>query len=753
MYMLFITLIVIVSFLGGIAEKFTSEANKDILSPSEYAAYFRSLNTEQRQAVEYHREWCKQTVTLLKQHKPVKPYHLFLSGPGGVGKSYVIKMIHTDTVRYLRAVPGIHSDDLTALLTATTGVAAFNIEGMTVHAAFALYDSFAQGRSKRAAAQRNVYNPLSADTRNTLRNSMDNLFVVIIDEISMLSADDLYKLHMRLQEIMNVRTPDTRFGNVTVIAVGDLFQLPAIGTKVYDIPGRFAVDDIRRLHGSLWKENFMLHELTQVVRQSDPAFAALLNRLRTADMTPEDEQVLLTRVINPNDPAHYRDALHVYGTNNEADEYNRTMIETLSETIVTVKAHDIIRDKPSQQINERLQGRIDGLTRRNTGNLSTYLKLCKRAIVKLTNNIDVSDGLCNGARGTVKDFITTGNEVQVVLIVFEHSSVGSKAKASSPYKQAHPDAVPIYRHSNFFFVREAGISRKQFPLVLAFASTIHAVQGLTVDRIVCDMSTVRQAGQVYVAVSRVRTLEGLQILNYKKGAIKKDKHAVTEMERLRQNCLPVQTLSLDNAGFIVCYMNIRGYLTSYQDVQMDPTVRAADVLTLTESHLKPSHILHPTVVPDQFVETYRCDRVQAAKGGVLTFVKDELNAEQLPQHIPGLEATVVDVKQKDLLIVTIYRQPGSVSVLKFLESVEQLFSLDTLNAPNILVVGDFNEEVGGHTSRFFSQIGFSQQHHGPTTDYGSTIDHVYYKGHGMPGVHVVNTYYSDHDMLVVTFDF
>ena len=185
------------------------------------------------------------------------------------------------------------------------------------------------------------------------------------------------------------------------------------------------------------------------------------------------------------------------------------MIETLSETVVTVKAHDIIRDKPSQQIDNKLQGRIDGLNRRNTGNLSTYLQLCKRAIVKLTSNIDVSDGLCNGARGVVKDFVTTGNEVQIIFIVFEHPSVGVKAKASSPYKQAHPEAVPVYRHSNFFYVREVGISRKQFPLVLAFASTIHAVQGLTVDRIVCDMSTVRQAGQVYVAVSCVRTLEGL----------------------------------------------------------------------------------------------------------------------------------------------------------------------------------------------------------------------------------------------------
>lgn len=78
--------------------------------------------------VTYHREWCKRAVCLLKQHKAVTPYHLFPSGPGGVGKSYVIKMIHTDTVRYMRGVPGVHSTDLTALLTATTGVAAFNIE-------------------------------------------------------------------------------------------------------------------------------------------------------------------------------------------------------------------------------------------------------------------------------------------------------------------------------------------------------------------------------------------------------------------------------------------------------------------------------------------------------------------------------------------------------------------------------------------------------------------------------------------------
>lgn len=76
--------------------------------------------------------------------------------------------------------------------------------------------------------------------------------------------------------------------------------------------------------------------------------------------------------------------------------------------------------------------------------------------------------------------------------------------------------------------------------MLAFASTIHAGQGLTVDQIVCDMSTVRQAGQVCVAVSRVRTLQGLQIMNFKKSAIKKDAQAVTEMDRMRQHTLPPQ---------------------------------------------------------------------------------------------------------------------------------------------------------------------------------------------------------------------
>ena len=88
----------------------------------------------------YHRKWCKETVIALKQHKPVKPYHVFLSGSGGVGKSYVVKMLHMDTVKLFQCSQQIKPEDVPILLTAATGVAAHNTNGITVHSAFMLND-------------------------------------------------------------------------------------------------------------------------------------------------------------------------------------------------------------------------------------------------------------------------------------------------------------------------------------------------------------------------------------------------------------------------------------------------------------------------------------------------------------------------------------------------------------------------------------------------------------------------------------
>ena len=209
--------------------KYTKEARKELLTTHEYNKCMWQLNTEQKTMVMYHRKWCKETVIALKQNKPVKPYHVFLSGSGGVGKSYVVKMSDTDTVKLFQYSHQIKPEDVLILLTAATGVAAHNISGITVHSAFMLNDRKKPGTT---------YYNLGSDTLSTLQTQLEQLMVVIIDEISMIGAQTLYKIHMRLQEIKGMHYSNTRFGNVTNIAVGDLYQLPPLkDKKIYDTPG------------------------------------------------------------------------------------------------------------------------------------------------------------------------------------------------------------------------------------------------------------------------------------------------------------------------------------------------------------------------------------------------------------------------------------------------------------------------------------------------------------------------------------
>ena len=168
-------------------------------------------------------------------------------------------MLHMDTVKLLQCSQQIKPEDVPILLTAATGVAAHNINGITVHSAFMLND--------RKKAGTTYYN-LSSDTLSTLQTYLEQLMVVIIDEISMIGAQTLYKIHMCLQEIKGLHYSNTRFGNITIIAVGDLYQLPPLkDKKIYDTPGTGDDPNPVCLHQSLWKENFYFHKLKHVVRQ------------------------------------------------------------------------------------------------------------------------------------------------------------------------------------------------------------------------------------------------------------------------------------------------------------------------------------------------------------------------------------------------------------------------------------------------------------------------------------------------------
>ena len=130
--------------------------------------------------VMYHRKWCKETVLALKQNKLVKPDCLFLSGLGGVSKSHVVKMLHTDTVKLLKCAHQINADDVPILLTAATGIAAHNINGITIYSGIMLNDRRTVGTT---------YYGLGVDTLNSLQTHLEQLMVVIINEISMIGAE------------------------------------------------------------------------------------------------------------------------------------------------------------------------------------------------------------------------------------------------------------------------------------------------------------------------------------------------------------------------------------------------------------------------------------------------------------------------------------------------------------------------------------------------------------------------------------
>ena len=450
--------------------RFESAANQLEIPPDQYREYMRGLNEQQRSIVMFHRDWCKKAILALKEGKPVEPYHVFLSGAGGVGKSHVIKLVHSDTLKLLKLSGAFEPDDVIALLTAPTGVAAFNINGMTLHSAFLL------GRSKYSG-----FLPLSHDKLNTLRTKLSRLMFVIIDEVSMVGSNMLLEIHKRLQQIKGV-SDDKVFGGVSILAVGDLYQLPPVGQA----PLFTTVSDCyAQLHGSgsLWVDHFLMLELTKVMRQrGDSPFYELLCRVRTNSCTSNDVVTLKSREIAA-DAMHYPvQALHVYRLNADVDIRNTHMLNNLAPQSAqfAIKAIDIVAGQTSHISLSTLSDK-----RSETGGLHGTLKLAIGARVMLTANVDVSDGLVNGARGEVVHVVTNNNsEVTNVLVKFDNNRVGIKSIQTSPYRSKCSHAVPLTKYEVMFFAkgkRGSEIKRLQFPLTLAWASTIHKVKGLTLD--------------------------------------------------------------------------------------------------------------------------------------------------------------------------------------------------------------------------------------------------------------------------------
>ncbi|XP_019628628.1 PREDICTED: uncharacterized protein LOC109473188 [Branchiostoma belcheri] len=728
--------------------RYTAEATKSLLSLEEYREMMRALNENQRNIVNYHRQWCKATVIALKEHKPLPTYRLFLSGPGGVGKSHVIKIVHFETVRLLRLAHCFEPEDVIVILTAFTGVAAFNINGLTLHSAFLL----------ETINKRGDYRALGSDRLNTLRSRLSKLRLLVIDEVSMVGSSMLVHIHRRLQDIMGGHS-DATFGNVSILAVGDLYQLqPVLQNHVFEPPR----DQYAQLHGSLWQDNFDMVELTESMRQhDDKAFADLLNRVRTASCTPDDIVILQSRSTSNTDPGYPHNALHVFTTNKAVDEHNTTKLQQLTTETIHIQCHDYTKDRQTGQLQLNASSKPS-----ETGSLRSEISVAVGARVMVTVNIDVADGLVNGACGTVVDIMTNRGEPHAILVAFDSDQVGRKATASSQYQHTHQGAVPIYRQEVTFPVwkgrTHVQMTRRQFPLTLCWACTIHKCQGKTLDNIVVCMSGTGpfMPGQAYVAFSRVRRLADLYIVGFRAASIRCSSKVTEEMSRLANKKLaPLRAPTVPGPSTSLIFLNVRSYLKHLFDLQLTASMKNADILCFAETFLLPHQSLgqHDRIT-HEMTYIHRQERrtsQQLHRGGIMVMSRSpmtRLDDDGITPSAMEYICTHIKLPNTTIQVCVAYCRPP-VNQRALLHDLQALFQVMDITTPTVLV-GDFNVDLtnADHTHpllQTMAALGFRQVVRRPTTDHGSLLDHVYINASVQASVSVIDCYYSDHDIIDV----
>lgn len=258
---------------------------------NDYYSMVRNLNNRQRQIHDFIFLWCRQSrLSAIQCSTKPPPFHLFLSGGAGVGKTHPVHTIYQSAVRELRT-PGNKIDNPTVLLTVSTGKAAVNIGGTTLHSAFHL--------PVRQTGQSFQYRTAAAQILNTMRATYGELQILVIDEISMVGAQTLSNLDRALQDIFENDSP---FGDLSRLVVGDLLQLNPVG----DVPVfKGLTKGYSALAPNLW-DLFTLYELQEIVQQKEnPTFAGILSRVRVGQHTPDDVASLQESSHNDTLPRYF----------------------------------------------------------------------------------------------------------------------------------------------------------------------------------------------------------------------------------------------------------------------------------------------------------------------------------------------------------------------------------------------------------------------------------------------------------------
>ncbi|KAG8887622.1 hypothetical protein FRB98_009290 [Tulasnella sp. 332] len=447
----------------------------------------------------------KQQQYVLKQ--VIEGKNVFFTGSAGTGKSVLLREI----IANLRKKNSRSPDSIA--VTASTGIAACNIGGVTLH-------SFA-GAGICLEEPPQLVSKIRKNKKAMTRWLRTN--ALILDEVSMVEAELFDKL---AKVAMLLRKNTKPFGGIQIIVTGDFFQLPPV---VKNSLPKFAFE------AELWPECVGLtFNLTQVFRQKDQDFVDMLNEMRFGHLS--DKSVKRFKTLSRN--IRYDDGIEpteLFPRREDVERANKARMNQLQGKRVILRSIDggTLTD-PQQR--EKILGNFMA---------PSELDICVDSQVMLIKNLD--ETLVNGSMGRIVGFcdpaifkgVTGDGKIETMEETYDLTTpAGKKAKERKqrlidegkieecpvvlfqiPGNKPRPELIQRETFKVELPSGEVQVSRHQFPLILAWAMSIHKSQGQTLDRVKVDLTRIFEKGQAYVALSRATSLQGLQVLGFDRNKV------------------------------------------------------------------------------------------------------------------------------------------------------------------------------------------------------------------------------------------
>jgi hypothetical protein len=403
---------------------------------------------------------------------------VFLTGKAGTGKTTLLREI-------------IRTTHKNTVVVAPTGIAALNAGGVTIHSMFQL--PFA-GFIPEHNLPFQFSDTVKFETKDSLRRHfrmradklavLQNLELLVIDEVSMLRADLLDAIDFMLK---TVRRKERPFGGLQVLFIGDLLQLPpVVKNEEWDVLKKYYRGKFF-FHSHVVQQNPPLYiELDKIYRQTDAEFIGVLNNLRN-NLITENDLAILNGFVNPafdlkSHPGYITLTTH----NAKADAMNAAALEELDGKQFSYHP-EIVDDFPDKiyPVEEELKLKVGA------------------QVMFIKNDLSPEKRYFNGKIGIIRSL-----SPEEILVHFPEENLTIEADkyewknvryyVDELSKEIKEDVLGTFVH---------------YPLRLAWAITVHKSQGLTFDKAVLDVSQVFMPGQAYVALSRLRSLQGLILLS------------------------------------------------------------------------------------------------------------------------------------------------------------------------------------------------------------------------------------------------